>query len=212
MRDAPNRITPRVYATGTGSASVLGSVLTKTSSGEPTVLPRFATTTDASSAWPAGSGSTRTTLRATPRRRTARPSDAGLASTLLATSRSTNSARTTSRGSCASRPTPAPSARAISAAGTSSTMITRAAQERTRAGSASAASSATGAISASAHSGTHRTPCERRSATWRRSQPGRNAIKYIWRADEKGKAIEDLRKAAWYVDREIERRLAAEGP
>lgn len=33
-----------------------------------------------------------------------------------------------------------------------------------------------------------------------------NAIKYIWRADHKGKPIEDLRKARWYIDREIERR------
>lgn len=33
-----------------------------------------------------------------------------------------------------------------------------------------------------------------------------NAIKYIWRADEKGSALEDLRKAEWYVKREIERR------
>ena len=33
-----------------------------------------------------------------------------------------------------------------------------------------------------------------------------NAIKYIWRADEKGKSLEDLRKAAWYVQREIEKR------
>lgn len=35
-----------------------------------------------------------------------------------------------------------------------------------------------------------------------------NAMKYIWRADEKGAAIEDLRKAAWYVQREIARRQA----
>lgn len=35
-----------------------------------------------------------------------------------------------------------------------------------------------------------------------------NAVKYIWRADEKGNAIEDLQKAAWYVQREIERRKA----
>ena len=34
-----------------------------------------------------------------------------------------------------------------------------------------------------------------------------NAIKYLWRAGLKGDAIED-RKACWYVDREIERRLA----
>lgn len=33
-----------------------------------------------------------------------------------------------------------------------------------------------------------------------------NAVKYIWRADEKGAAVEDLRKARWYIDREIERR------
>ena len=34
-----------------------------------------------------------------------------------------------------------------------------------------------------------------------------NALKYIWRCDEKKDAIEDLRKAAWYIDREISRRL-----
>lgn len=33
-----------------------------------------------------------------------------------------------------------------------------------------------------------------------------NAIKYIWRADLKQDAIEDLRKAQWYIDREIARR------
>ena len=33
-----------------------------------------------------------------------------------------------------------------------------------------------------------------------------NAVKYIWRADLKGDAIEDLKKAAWYINREIERR------
>ena len=35
-----------------------------------------------------------------------------------------------------------------------------------------------------------------------------NAIKYLWRAGLKGDAIEDLKKAAWYVQREIDRRLA----
>lgn len=38
-----------------------------------------------------------------------------------------------------------------------------------------------------------------------------NAIKYIWRADLKGDAIEDLRKARFYIDREIEKRLGAAG-
>lgn len=33
-----------------------------------------------------------------------------------------------------------------------------------------------------------------------------NAIKYIWRFDLKNDAIEDLKKAAWYIDREIKRR------
>lgn len=33
-----------------------------------------------------------------------------------------------------------------------------------------------------------------------------NAVKYLWRAGEKGDALEDLRKAEWYVRREIRRR------
>lgn len=33
-----------------------------------------------------------------------------------------------------------------------------------------------------------------------------NAVKYIWRADEKGNSLEDLQKAAWYIAREIDRR------
>lgn len=37
-----------------------------------------------------------------------------------------------------------------------------------------------------------------------------NAIKYIWRADLKGKPVEDLKKARWYIDREIARREALE--
>jgi len=32
-----------------------------------------------------------------------------------------------------------------------------------------------------------------------------NAFKYIWRADLKGNALEDLEKARWYLDREIKR-------
>lgn len=35
-----------------------------------------------------------------------------------------------------------------------------------------------------------------------------NAVKYIWRADLKGNSIEDLKKAVWYIEREIERRMA----
>jgi len=33
-----------------------------------------------------------------------------------------------------------------------------------------------------------------------------NAIKYIWRADLKGHALEDLEKARWYIDDEIAKR------
>lgn len=36
-----------------------------------------------------------------------------------------------------------------------------------------------------------------------------NAVKYIARAGRKGDALEDLRKARWYLDREIKRREAA---
>lgn len=36
-----------------------------------------------------------------------------------------------------------------------------------------------------------------------------NAIKYLWRAGLKGDAIEDLKKARWYLDREISNREKA---
>jgi hypothetical protein len=36
-----------------------------------------------------------------------------------------------------------------------------------------------------------------------------NAIKYCWRADLKNDAIEDLKKARWYIDREIAKREKA---
>jgi hypothetical protein len=32
-----------------------------------------------------------------------------------------------------------------------------------------------------------------------------NVIKYVWRAGLKGDALEDLKKAKWYLEREIER-------
>lgn len=37
-----------------------------------------------------------------------------------------------------------------------------------------------------------------------------NAIKYLWRAGEKGNRLEDLKKAEWYISRELDR-LTAEG-
>lgn len=33
-----------------------------------------------------------------------------------------------------------------------------------------------------------------------------NAVKYIWRCDLKLDAIEDLKKAVWYIEREISKR------
>lgn len=36
-----------------------------------------------------------------------------------------------------------------------------------------------------------------------------NTIKYIWRADLKADAVEDLKKARWYLDREIAKRETA---
>lgn len=38
-----------------------------------------------------------------------------------------------------------------------------------------------------------------------------NVVKYVWRADLKDDAIADLRKAAWYLNREIERRGGSDG-
>lgn len=32
-----------------------------------------------------------------------------------------------------------------------------------------------------------------------------NALKYIWRCADKGNTIEDLKKARWYIEREINR-------
>ncbi len=33
-----------------------------------------------------------------------------------------------------------------------------------------------------------------------------NVVKYVARADRKGKPLEDLKKAAWYLNREIQQR------
>lgn len=36
-----------------------------------------------------------------------------------------------------------------------------------------------------------------------------NAMKYIWRADRKADGLQDLKKARWYLDREISNRERA---
>lgn len=38
-----------------------------------------------------------------------------------------------------------------------------------------------------------------------------NVVKYITRADHKGRRLEDLKKARWYLDREIERSIDFHG-
>lgn len=38
-----------------------------------------------------------------------------------------------------------------------------------------------------------------------------NAVKYIARADKKGRQVEDLRKARWYLDRRIDLLIDQEG-
>jgi len=35
-----------------------------------------------------------------------------------------------------------------------------------------------------------------------------NAVKYIWRCDLKKDAVEDLKKAIWYIERELAKRQA----
>ena len=39
-----------------------------------------------------------------------------------------------------------------------------------------------------------------------------NAIKYLWRCDEKGDPNDNLRKAAWYIERELARRSLSDTP
>ena len=38
-----------------------------------------------------------------------------------------------------------------------------------------------------------------------------NAIKYLWRADEKGAPLDDLKKSAWYIAREIAKHEKSQG-
>lgn len=53
---------------------------------------------------------------------------------------------------------------------------------------------------------THRSGIECIQITEHMSFTLGNAVKYIWRADGKGDAINDLSKAVWYLEREITRR------
>ena len=48
-------------------------------------------------------------------------------------------------------------------------------------------------------------PCECIEVTEYHSFCVGNAIKYVWRHNDKGRPVEDLSKARWYVQREIDR-------
>lgn len=39
-----------------------------------------------------------------------------------------------------------------------------------------------------------------------------NGLKYLWRAGHKGNTIQDLEKAKWYIDAEIEHRKKVSSP
>lgn len=56
------------------------------------------------------------------------------------------------------------------------------------------------------HYTAHRSGLECIDITERLSFTMGNAVKYVWRADEKGSPLDDLRKAAWYLRREAERK------
>lgn len=47
---------------------------------------------------------------------------------------------------------------------------------------------------------------EKRPEAWNLGFCLGNTVKYVARAERKGAPIEDLKKARWYLDREIERR------
>lgn len=59
-----------------------------------------------------------------------------------------------------------------------------------------------------AHYTSHPSGIECIQITEHMSFPCGNAIKYIWRADLKGAGVEDLKKAKWYIEREIAKREA----
>lgn len=64
---------------------------------------------------------------------------------------------------------------------------------------------ATDAINHPAHYNSHPSGIECINVVrWMNFNRG-NAIKYIWRADDKGNPVEDLKKAIWYLQDEIKR-------
>lgn len=63
----------------------------------------------------------------------------------------------------------------------------------------------TGAVDHPAHYNGHQSGIEAIDVCEHMSFNLGNAMKYLWRADLKGKSVEDLQKSAWYVAREIER-------
>jgi len=64
------------------------------------------------------------------------------------------------------------------------------------------------AVSHPAHYNVHPSGIECIQVTEHMSFNLGNAVKYIWRCNFKGNAIEDLKKARWYIDRELQKRGA----
>ena len=60
------------------------------------------------------------------------------------------------------------------------------------------------------HYGSHPSGVECITVTEHMSFNVGNAVKYLWRHGDKGNPIQDLEKARWYVDREIQRLKAAD--
>jgi hypothetical protein len=72
--------------------------------------------------------------------------------------------------------------------------------------------SETGPVERPAHYNSHPSGVECITVTEHMNFNVGNAVKYLWRAGRKGDALTDLRKAAWYVNREIARLEKAAKP
>lgn len=149
------------------SVGAPGSHVTQISGVALTGPRRCAMRAAASNALPANCGCRRIGSQRIGQRLIACKSSAAPATTWHAIGRSMACCRTTLPGSCASRRTAAPYARAISLAGIPSTTTILAAQAGAHAGNASAASCATDATLVSERSRTNKRRCLRRYLTSR---------------------------------------------
>lgn len=164
---------------------------------------RYVILRGANNALHVNSGSTKINFQRMERHLTDFRFDAVLASMLLEKCVNISSTRMTSPLVCENKGTPARSAKRTYRDAMLSIMTTRAALELIPAERAFEAFSATSAILALERSAIRLMQCLRQSTTLRSTC---NALKYIWRADLKTDAIEDLKKARWYIERELQKR------